>query len=79
MDKTTSKTIKISHDTLVNTITSLLYALSVIDDDIEILDIDLGLEVDEKGMVEIDITTAFDKPEGHPYEPPKFTQLDLGF
>lgn len=52
-----TKTMQISYDTIQDVIASHLYAFSVIDDDIDIIDIDLGLEVNDEGLVTVDVTT----------------------
>lgn len=51
-----TRTIKMSAQCFEAAITSYLYAISVLDDHYDVIDSDFGLEEDEEGMVEFDLT-----------------------
>jgi hypothetical protein len=69
--KTYDRTIKLKYETVEDSIVSLLYALSILDDNEEVIAIDFGLPVDDNGFVEFDLTCS--KPVN------RATQLSLAF
>ncbi len=53
--KTETRTIKMSHDNFESAVVSFLYSISAIDDNVDVIGADFGIEVDTDGMVEFDI------------------------
>jgi hypothetical protein len=50
-----TKTLSINYDQLTDCIVAHLYALGVIGDDVDVINLDLGIPVDEDGNVDIDL------------------------
>jgi len=53
--KTETRTIKMSYDNFESAIITFLYSISAIDDNVDVVGADLGVPVDDQGMVEFDI------------------------
>lgn len=57
MEETETRTFKMSYENLEDAVISFLYAMGAIDDNVEVVGTDFGIEVDENGMIEFDLET----------------------
>jgi hypothetical protein len=55
MEETELRTFKMSYENLEDAIISFLYSVGAIDDNVEVIGTDFGMEVDDDGMVEFDL------------------------
>lgn len=55
MPKVIERTLKVSHDNIESAVVAFLYSVGAINDNEDVVMIDLGLPVDENGMVEVDL------------------------
>lgn len=55
MSDTETRTIRMSYENLEDAVISFLYAIGAIDEDLDVVSTDFGLEIDEDGMIEFDL------------------------